>query len=185
MSETVAACRVGIGTVQKVRKELIVLGLVPPFPNTRQRFLPGHDPTTDPPPVLKKLKVTSTEELLGDDTEIEDLLTGQAPLTREQRRAKLDLLFQHGGPDHMIRADKALRDMEKEEGSRNELGPIPPQTLEDGIMQVADMIEALQSWGGESAVKEAVTRGMENFLLAQQNLQPTITAQPNLTGPQD
>jgi hypothetical protein len=110
------------------------------------------------------------------------VLEGTAPLSREQRLAKLYALVEHGAPDHVIRANNEIEKMLRQDKSGEEVGSPPPETLEDAIDQVSDMVEALMAWGGEEAVRTACVRGMERFAQDQKVVAslPTITVQPDL-----
>lgn len=118
------------------------------------------------------------------DPDAEAVLTGTTRMTREERRKRLESLVRAGAPDHIIRASKELEAMEKAEVKEVEVGPPPPQTLADAVAEVADIVEALAAWGGEGAVKEAVTRGLKYFYAQAQehkDVQPNV-ATPSVQG---
>jgi hypothetical protein len=174
IEKTSRACEISLAAVSKLRKELHEANVLPPYPHSRQpakeaEVDAAQGITTDA--LLRPVHNGSNNrrsvvpEGMGPD--IEALLDGTANVDREYRVARLKQLIQVGGPDHIIRASQALEDMERRDGAKEEIGPLPPQTLQEAVADVADVVEALATWGGEPAVKEAVMLGMKRFNEAQ------------------
>lgn len=163
------------GTVATIRAELIKDGLWSPRPHTNTRDRKTQDAEAGP--------TQSTREILtADQKEIERLLDGSAPLPREVRRKKLEALIVHGQPDHIIRANESIERMERQDVAPEDIGPPSPQSLDEAIEQTSDVIEALAAWGGEDAVRKAVTQGLERHAEDQKLVQASVTVQPDLMG---
>lgn len=166
IAETMRATECSQGTINRIRKELIGANLLERFPHTPQSGPKSPLPLSE----QREIAALSTDDLLkraqqeADEAEAEAVLDDATPMTREFRRKKLEALIKHGAADHIIRANEAVERMEKADGSRDEIGPPPPQTLDDAVEQTTDIVEALMAWGGEDAVRKAVTRGMERYL---------------------
>lgn len=159
IAETMQHTGVSSGTVISLRKKLIEQGALLPFPHSKRKEKPEGAGIV----AASTAELLKAEKLL-DSKEVEAVLEGTLPhLSKETRRRKLEALVLGGEPDHVIRAEKALRDIEKGEGTQEEVGSPPPQTLDEGINEVSDMIEALAYWGGEKAVKQAVTEGLKRY----------------------
>lgn len=155
IADTMKATGASQATISRLRKELIQAGLVEKF---------AHTPATSRDPLDLNAPETpgvSTDELLTQEAEA--VIAGTWEGTRDQRRQKLMALIQHGGPDHIIRANNEVEKMDQRDATREDVGPPSPQTLDEGIDEVTDMIEALAEWGGEEAVKKAVVRGLERY----------------------
>lgn len=161
IAETMRATGVSQATISRIRKELIQAGLVEKFPHTP----PPQGSEANPVP-----STISTQELMSN-AEAEAVIENWIPLEREERRRKLEALVRHGAADHVIRANEAIEKMDARDGSKEDIGPPAPQTLDDGIDQASDIVEALAAWGGEEAVKKAVTRGMERYFEDQKRQQ--------------
>lgn len=126
-------------------------------------------------------------EEAGDDDVADRVLTGRIPLTREQRQQALEELVRSGVPDHVIRANAALEQMARGDTTNEDIGPPAPSDLPSAVKEVADMIEALAAWGGEAAVKEAVTTGLARFFgdtPSPQRPQPVLTEEPDDVQPE-
>ena len=179
IAQTMKATGASQSSISDIRRELLASGVIPqPFAHTPRK---KQEEYLNPPPE----GVQTTEQLLAANKDaLENLLAGTAPLTREERRQKLEALVRVGAADHIIRANEAIEKMDLRDGSKEEIGTQPPQTLEDAIDQVSDMVEALMAWGGEEAVKTALSRGMARFYEDQKLIAKTITAQPDLLGAQ-
>ena len=156
IADTMKATGASQATVSRIRKELIQAGLVEKFAHTPATMRDPDD--TNAPPQVPGL---STDELLTQEAEA--VIEGLVPMDRDYRRRKLEALVAHGAADHVIRASKALEDMEQRDAIREDVGPTPPQSLEEGIDEATDIVEALADWGGEEAVKTAVVRGLARF----------------------
>jgi len=151
ITDTISKTKVSAGTIARLRRELIDDGLMKPKPHT---------------PGLQKYKPSPTlppDEPSPQGDEAEDILEGRLPMTREERRERLEKLVRTGGPDHVIRANNELEKMERSVQKVDDSGPPTPLTLEEAISDVADMIEALAAWGGEDAVRQATTTGLARF----------------------
>lgn len=166
IAETMRATGLSQSSVSNIRRELIASGLQAERPHT-----------PNPTPIA-----TSTEDLLkSEDPEVEGIIEGTIPMTREKRKAKLEALIEHGAPDHIIRANTALEQMERNDATKETVAPPAPETLDDAIVETADIIEALMAWGGEPAVKQAVNTGMSRFHEDQKRQQQeTVHQSPSL-----
>ena len=177
VGETMKATGISASTVNSIRRLLVANGIMPPYPGTSR-------PRTSTPQTYEPAGAITTPELLSrqEARDIEAVLAGTAPLSRDERRKKLEALVRVGAPDHVIRANEAIEKMDQRDGMKEEIGPVPPSTLADGVDEVTDMIEALAMWGGEEAVQKAVTRGLERYYENQRLIVPPVTAQPDLLG---
>lgn len=170
MRETLIATRVSAGTISNLRRDLIAEGHMTPFSHT-----PGSGkvkPLTEfaAPPA-------GDPDQPNDESEDERVLTGDMPMTREERRARLEKLVRSDNPDHAIRANTAIEAMDRNTATADDYGPPAPLHLEDAELDVADMIEALAGWGGEESVRRAVELGLSRFLA------DTAPAPPPSQGP--
>lgn len=172
IADTMKATGISQSSVSDLRRNLKEAGLLGTYPHTPSPTVAVEtsEAASAAPHVIQ------SPPPLGSEEEVEAVITGTAQLTREQRRRKLDDLMKYGAPDHIIRANNAIEVMERQERAPDEIGPPPPQTLADGVRQIADMIEALAAWGGEGAVKEAVTMGLKHYYAQE----PKFDVQPHV-----
>lgn len=162
ISETMIATMLSFGSVANLRKKLITEGLISKFAHTPTKVqrddlerVVGLD---DPP-------ISTPSPLNPDVPNTNGDVFDRLPITPAERRQILEQLMRSGHPDHVIRANNELQKMDRALAAdkADDFGPPAPTTLEDAIVQVTDIIEALMAWGGEDAVRKATTDGMARF----------------------
>lgn len=183
IGETMKNTGASQGVVSDLRRELVQAGLVPPYLRGGGK---GRKPTMglkDPVLTPENAPLTTEELMRQQREEFENrVIEGLEPLSREERKKKLEAIVRAGTAEQIIRANEAIEKMDQRDGVKEEIGSPAPETLEEAIDDVTDVVEALMAWGGEDAVRIAMTRGIERFYEAQTFITPTIVAQPDLLG---
>lgn len=157
--ETMINTKTSQGAIQRIRRRLILQGILPPHPRTTRPAVPLAV-TLAGDEVVKAYEAASQGDTPGSTDQI---FTTLESIPREERRKILERILQTGLPSDVIRANEAIEKMDRAISVVIEEGPPAPLHLDDAISDITDMIEALAGWGGEEAVQKAVTAGLARF----------------------